>query len=543
MLFVICRDKVGLVENMLGSSIIGKGVAMRVDENEFFRMATLHLCSSLNIEKAMQSCLRFIENYMPVSWMSLYLYEQEAGMIYSLATVSRRRSIPPLPPIPLPKDAIAQIEDEFAKWQDVKVVESPEHDAVSRTVYEQTGKANISLLVMRLVIEEKRLGALTVIAEEKNCYRQSHAELIGLLRKPFDIAVSNAIQYTEAVKLKDMLDAENRALNRELFHRSTDDVMGADTGLRGVMEMVRQVAPLDSPVMLLGETGVGKEVIANVIHYTSPRQNGPFIKVNCGAIPETLFDSELFGHEKGAFTGAVAMKRGYFERAHGGSIFLDEIGELPLQAQVRLLRVLQNKEISRVGGSRPVPVDIRVITATHQNLEEMIQTGKFREDLWFRLNIFPITIPPLRHRKEDIPTLFHYFLQKKAKELKIHTLPPVTTDTLEHLQAYHWPGNVRELENLAERTLIQSRGQHENVCLDMAFLSGIENQDAAQTYCEPDPTTLSLDQAMIDHIERVLHMTKGKIYGPNGAAELLQINPNTLRSRMRKFKIPFERRG
>jgi transcriptional regulator with GAF, ATPase, and Fis domain len=298
---------------------------------------------------------------------------------------------------------------------------------------------------------------------------------------------------------------------------------------------------LGSPAMLLGETGVGKEVIANVIHYSSPRKNGPFIKVNCGAIPETLFDSELFGHEKGAFTGAVTMKRGYFERAHMGSIFLDEIGELPLQAQVRLLRVIQNKEINRVGGTRPVPVDARIITATHQNLEEMIKTGQFREDLWFRLNIFPITIPPLRHRKEDIPTLFHHFLQKKAKELGIHTLPPVTADAIQRLQAYHWPGNVRELENLVERTLIRSQGRHADSGLEIEFLGGVEIPGDFQSDSQPNPALLSLDQAMAGHIKRVLQRTKGRIYGPKGAAELLEINPNTLRSRMKKLNIPFGR--
>jgi len=515
---------------------------MQVDENDFFRQATLHICSSLNIEKAMQRCLLFIETHMPVSWMSLYIYEDDTGTISNLATVSRRGSVPPLPSIALPKAAIAQIEDEFAKWQDVKIVSSPEHDAVSHAVYEQTGKADISLLVMRLVIENKRLGALTVIAEQKNCYHKAHAELIGLLRKPFDIAVSNAIRYMEMVKYKDMLDAENRALNRELFHRSTDDIMGADTGLKGVMEMVRQVAPLNSPAMLLGETGVGKEVIANVIHYSSPRQNGPFIKVNCGAIPETLFDSELFGHEKGAFTGAATLKRGYFERAHGGSLFLDEIGELPLQAQVRLLRVLQNKEINRVGGTRPIPVDVRIITATHQNLETMIKTRQFREDLWFRLNIFPITIPPLRHRNEDIPTMFHHFLQKKAKELRIHRLPTVSPTDIKRLQAYHWPGNVRELENLVERTLIRSQGRHKNATLQIEMIGGVDGPDAEQPTGHPfAPSSLSLDQAMADHIKTVLIKTKGKIYGPGGAAELLEINPNTLRSRMKKLNIPFGR--
>ena len=214
-----------------------------------------------------------------------------------------------------------------------------------------------------------------------------------------------------------MLADDNRYLYDELRSVSGDEIIGSDFGLKTVMEMVRQVAPLDSPVLLLGETGTGKEVIANAIHYSSPRKDGPFIKVNCGAIPETLLDSELFGHEKGAFTGAISQKRGRFERADKGTIFLDEIGELPLQAQVRLLSVLQTREIERVGGTSPIPVDIRIISATHRDLEEMIASRRFREDLWFRLNVFPITIPPLRQRREDIPALLHHLMERKSREL------------------------------------------------------------------------------------------------------------------------------
>ncbi|MCP4692228.1 MAG: sigma-54-dependent Fis family transcriptional regulator, partial [Desulfobacterales bacterium] len=194
-------------------------------------------------------------------------------------------------------------------------------------------------------------------------------------------------------------------------------------GLKGVMELVRQVAPLKSPVLLTGETGTGKEVIAGGIHNASRRGDAPFIKVNCGAIPSALMDSELFGHEKGAFTGAISRKRGRFERSHGGTIFLDEIGELPLEAQVRLLRVLQEKEIERVGGSGPIKVDIRVIAATHRDLEAMVQKGEFREDLYFRLKVFPISIPPLRDRMDDIPTLAQYFMQKKSHEMGLGGIP------------------------------------------------------------------------------------------------------------------------
>lgn len=270
---------------------------------------------------------------------------------------------------------------------------------------------------MELEIEGKRLGTFAILAEGKARFTKAHVHMVSLLRGPFAIAMSNALRYKEVVKLKDIVDAENRELNRELQRFSGDEIVGAEYGLKTTMEMVRQVAPLSSPVLLLGETGVGKEVVANAIHYTSSSRSGPFIKVNCGAILENLLDSELFGHERGAFTGAIAQKRGRFERADKGSIFLDEIGELPLQAQVRLLRVLQHKEIERVGGTKSIPVDVRIIAATHRDMEEMVRSGAFREDLWFRLDVFPIMIPPLRRRKEDIPALVHYFVERKSKDL------------------------------------------------------------------------------------------------------------------------------
>ena len=253
-----------------------------------------------------------------------------------------------------------------------------------------------------------------------------------------------------------MLTDDNRYLHRELLRISGDEIIGEDFGLKNVMEMVRKVAPLESPVLLLGETGVGKGLIASAVHYLSRRSKGPFIVVNSGAIPETLIDSELFGHEKGVFTGAIEQKRGRFERADHGTIFLDEIGELPPQAQVRMLRVLQEKVIERVGGSRPISVDIRIIAATHRNLEEMIRSNRFRQDLLFRINVFPITVPPLRDRKEDIPSLVHYFIRKKTRELKLNSVGPAP-GAMDRLLAYSSPGNLRELENVIEREMILSR--------------------------------------------------------------------------------------
>jgi transcriptional regulator with GAF, ATPase, and Fis domain len=303
------------------------------------------------------------------------------------------------------------------------------------------------------------------------------------------------------------------------------------------MQKVQQVATLDSPVLLLGETGVGKDVIANAIHYSSSRSNGPFVNVNCGAIPDTLIDSELFGHEKGAFTGALAQKRGRFERADKGTIFLDEIGELPLQAQVRLLKVLQSREIERVGGVKTISLDIRIIAATNRNLEQMIDDHQFREDLWFRLNVFPIYIPPLRERTSDIPALVQHFINLKSRELKLPSIPTLSPGAIDPLMIYHWPGNVRELENVIERSLILNpKGP-----LTFEHLNAGQPKKAFGVRKMGEETD-TLDDIISHHIRLVLSKTKGKVNGPDGAAAYLGINPSTLRNRMKKLGIDYGRK-
>jgi transcriptional regulator with GAF, ATPase, and Fis domain len=293
---------------------------------------------------------------------------------------------------------------------------------------------------------------------------------------------------------------------------------------------------------LLGETGVGKEVIANAIHYASPRSNGPFIKVNCGAIPASLMDSELFGHEKGAFTGASQKKRGKFERADGGTIFLDEIGELPLEAQVRLLRVIQMLVIERVGGTKQIPVDIRIIAATHRDLEDMVDKGLFRKDLLFRLNVFPINIPPLRERIIDLPALVSFFIKRKSKDLNLGTPKIPAPGSIEKLKSYSWPGNIRELENIVERALIRNSSDLNNKYLYFDDLVPEDNIKKDDKNIVNISNVLSIDDAMINHIESVLQLTNGKIQGKDGAAALLGMPPSTLRNRMRKLGITFGKR-
>jgi len=513
---------------------------MNVDENVFFREATLRICSSLDIVTALKRCFEYIRAFIPANGMTLHILDPDLNLLKFVASVGLHRvneRVLHLPEKGQDKRA-ADLQEAFLTNEGKVLILHPDKEAGLPEILEQLGvNANISLMNMILQLEGNRIGTLAVYADGLNQYKDEHSRLLQLLHGPFAIAMSNALEHQEIIRLKDMLADDNRYLNKELRSVSGDEIIGWDFGLRPVMEMVRQVAHLDSPVLLLGETGAGKEVIANAIHYSSLRKDGPFIKVNCGAIPETLLDSELFGHEKGAFTGAVAQRRGRFERADKGTIFLDEIGELPLQAQVKLLYILQKKEIERVGGTSSIPVDIRIISATHRNLEEMIASGRFREDLWFRLNVFPITIPPLRQRKEDIRALVHYFIERKTKELKLRERPVLGHGAIDRLVAYDWPGNVRELENMIERALIQHRGgalSFETLLPVSHSRAHTPMQDSGRHRDLPP-----LDEMTLQHIRHALEMAGGKINGPGGAAQILGLHPNTLRHRMNKLGIPY----
>ena len=528
-----------------GLGVIGRiGVDMpAIDENELFREVAARVCGRLDIESALSACVEYLRPFVPVEQVFLQLFEPGLGAMRTLARATATEAIGLDVLTPLPTEAKQGLLNAAPELPPIVLINEPEQHLISRVMlgFHGIDLTTTSVVVMPLLVQSqmskgKNWGCLVLVADRRGAYTEEHARLLTPLVELFAIAMSNAVQHREVVRLKEALADDNRHLERDLRRQVGDEIIGQEFGLRAVVEMIRQVAPRDSPVLLLGETGVGKDVLANAIHRLSSRSHGPFIAVNSGAISESLLDSELFGHEKGAFTGALSRKRGRFERADGGSIFLDEIGELPLPAQVRLLRVLQNREIERVGGTETLPADVRVIAATHRDLETMVAKGEFREDLWFRLNVIPIVIPPLRERKQDIPAFVHFFVERKSRELRLPDSPTLAPGAVDSLLDYDWPGNIRELENVIERSLIL----HKAGPLDFdAVLVRPSSAPAQKVKRERDMRTL--DEVAADHIQSVLLATEFKIHGSGGAAEVLGINPSTLRNRMNKLGIAYRR--
>ncbi len=399
-------------------------------------------------------------------------------------------------------------------------------------------------LIAPLHGEHGSRGILLALAKRKKTFADLDIEVIESILEPMAVALDNDARLHELASLREASEAERQSLLRRMGRSDTGEtIVGEDAGLAPVMQRVDLVSRSEVPVLILGETGTGKELVARAIHNRSERHSGPFLRVNCGAIPRELIDSQLFGHEKGSFTGAAETRHGWFERADMGTLFLDEIGELPLDAQVRFLRVLQDGYVERVGGSKPIRVNVRVVAATHRDLAAMVRESTFREDLWYRIAVFPILLPPLRDRVGDIASLARHFAQRAAIRFGLAPVQPTDAD-IELLQGYDWPGNIRELGAVIDRAAILGDGHS----LELAAALGISGpslrrvvQPALEVQPNGDPLRRqrisTLNDAMREHIESALRLARGRIEGPRGAAKHLAINPHTLRARMRKLKI------
>ena len=403
--------------------------------------------------------------------------------------------------------------------------------------YDPAGVEHLTGLGMRsacwvpLIDRHKTIGALAVASRNEGTFTEQDAELLLQVAGRIAMAVNNALAFRRIGELRDRLSQEKQYLEEEInLDNRFEDIVGESSGLRQVLKDIETVAPTDATVLIQGETGTGKELLARAIHRLSSRSDRTFIKLNCAAIPAGLLESELFGHEKGAFTGAIARKMGRLELAHEGTLFLDEVGEMPLDLQPKLLRALQEREIERLGGTRPISVNVRLIAATNRDLAQMVAEKTFRSDLFYRLKVFPIFAPPLRDRSSDIPALVRHFVSTHSRRMGkvIDTIP---ADIMEALQRWAWPGNIRELENFLERAVILTRGR--TLYAPLAELKSPEAQESTAAATD-SPTLQSAER---DHIIRVLRETHGQIAGDDGAAARLGLKRTTLNSKMQKLGI------
>jgi formate hydrogenlyase transcriptional activator len=403
-----------------------------------------------------------------------------------------------------------------------------------------TAQAEVgTLCILPLVSRGRVLGIFGVVKYQDNAFTGDDIEFLSQIGNQVAIAVENALAFGQIRELKDQLSKEKLYLEDEIrTEMNFAQIIGNSASLRKVLKHVETVAPTDSTVLIYGETGTGKELIARAIHDLSPRRAKPFVKLNCAAIPTGLLESELFGHEKGAFTGAIAQRIGRFEVADGGTIFLDEIGEIPLELQTKLLRVLQEREFERLGSSRTLHTDARLIAATNRDLEAMVGEQKFRSDLFFRLNVFPVHVPPLRKRDGDIPLLVRHFTQQFSRRMKkvIETIPSTAMDALSR---YHWPGNIRELQNVIERAVIISTGPA--LSIDVSDLKFPKAGPPVEKPAAPKSTNGALHDVLEEterqQIVRALKQSNWVVAGPNGAAAHLGMKRSTLQLRMQKLGI------
>jgi hydrogenase-4 transcriptional activator len=546
----------------------GSRANMMAINSDMERFASLLLdvwregCRHIEIDESLARVAPLLAQRLPLDLVLVRRIDAGRGCIETAAAAACAEGAVPF--APRTELEASQLESLVAWAHEGKVVHLRARELQRRLPGLLPKEIDGDVIAGPLVGEEGVAGILILAAHGPASFEAEHVAVAQALLDPFGVALENDRRVHAITTQQAAAEADRASLLSRLGrHDLQETIIGSEAGFRPAMERVDLVAPSDVPVLILGETGSGKEVVARAIHMRSRRASGPFLRVNCGAIPAGLIDSELFGHERGSFTGAAVQRKGWFERADGGTLFLDEIGELPPQAQVRLLRILQDGSFERVGGQRPLHVDVRIVAATHRDLQAMVAEGAFREDLWYRIAVFPIQLPPLRERPEDVPALATHFALRAATRFGTPPRIPQPED-MDLLVAYPWPGNVRELAAVIDRAVILGDGRSLEVARALGSgtplpaaaarvrsATGAADSDLPRPGQEPNRTHDSgageavpfptLDVAMRRHIEAALERTRGRIEGRRGAAVLLGINPHTLRARMRKLGVAWDR--
>jgi len=489
--------------------------------------------SASEVDRTIEYGLQRIGEFLGAERCNLAQYEGERKTVRIVHSWGKE-GIGPLPEfLPDASKHFPWVVDQLIRGKVVQFSdpgEMPEEAAIDRKNYLKFDTN--SHLSVPIAVGGAFVGSLSIGTHEHRTWPEELAQRLRLLGEIFANAIARKEKNQEIRKLNDRLEADCSYLREEIdLEHNPHDMIGQSVRFKQVIHKIQQIAATDATVLVLGKTGTGKELVARAIHQASRRKARPMVKVNCAALPANLIESELFGHEKGAFTSALARQTGRFELADGNTLFLDEIGELPLESQAKLLRVLQDGEFERLGSSKTTRVDVRIIAATNRNLEEEVRKGRFRQDLWYRLNVFPIMVPPLRERREDIPLLVEWFVSKFGRKLgkAIKHVPP---GVMGALQNYPWPGNIRELENVIERAAINTRGPA------LQLLDNLDPDSVSEAAQPPIPT---FEEAERSHIIRALEETRWRITGPKGAARLLDLNPSTLRGKMRKLGIQIQK--
>jgi formate hydrogenlyase transcriptional activator len=502
----------------------------QAQESVIAELSTL-LLANVDVRKLLAAFSVSIHQVVPHDLATLALYDEAAGKLRIQYLAAEGEELGPAHEVLVDPDA-SPAGRAFRTRQPLILNKLDHSQFAPESVGHLIGAGMQSAVWVPLIHRERTLGAIAAASRKENAFTEQDADRLAQVSGPVAMAVNNALAFKQIAELRDKLNQEREYLKEEIsLEHNFDDIVGESAGLRNVLREIKTVAPTNATVLIQGETGTGKELLARAIHNLSPRAERTFIKLNCAAIPAGLLESELFGHEKGAFTGAIARKIGRLELAHQGTLFLDEVGEMPLDLQPKLLRALQEREIERLGGTRPIQVDVRLIAATNRDLAKMVAEKEFRSDLFYRLKVFPVFAPPLRERVGDIPILVRHFVARHSRRMgkTIETIPP---EAMEALVAWKWPGNIRELENFLERAVILSRGS--TLYVPTAELEDVYGDEEEESAHDANPT---LQAAEREHILRALREAKGMIGGPTGAAAKLGLKRTTLNSKIKKLGI------